>query len=175
MSFFENLPDSDANEAMNTSKKIMSLSHLYKHVEAFDDDIDDAMHFFKNGVDAIYEAAYITNLHFLSNGAYTDYVKLTNVCRSPGEAYANYEDVFDAALTKLNSNKKFVSISDTLATWSLIYNDNVDPSQHLRAISTAKTSSAYSIFCEALVMTRFSARSHARLGQQCLNIATIPI
>ena len=64
------------------------------------------------------------------NTPYSDYAKLLSICRAPSETYANFEDRFSAAVTKLNSNGTAVSITETLAAWSLIQNANVDPSQH---------------------------------------------
>lgn len=104
------------------------------------DAIDDAVLCFKKGVDAIVDAVFKTGLFFIGDAAYSDYVNVIHTRRSPNKTYANYEYRFSAAFTKLNINGEFVSVSVTLAAWSLIYNSNIDPCQNLGGMSPAVSS-----------------------------------
>lgn len=98
----------------------MLHSQLYGRAKLRGNAIDIAVLFSKGAVYAIVDAAYRMDLLSFGNAAHSDCVELIRIRRLPSETYANYEDRFRAAVTKLNSNGDSVSSLDTLAARSLI-------------------------------------------------------
>ena len=152
--FHDSLHDNNANKVMKVSRGMILQSQLYVRAKIRGDDFHDTVLCSEDGVTAVVDAIYKTDALSAGNSAYSDYVKLISIRRSPNETYANYEDRFSAALNKLNSNGGgAVSIPGTLAAWSLIHNSNIDPSQHF-GVMTAAVSSA-----DSSALTRSSGKN----------------
>lgn len=114
--------------------------YLYGRAKILGDAIDEALLCSKDGVDAEVDAIYKMGPLSVASAAYSNYARLISIRKSPNAAYTNHENMFNAALTKLNSNGVFISVPDTLVVRSLIYNSNIDPSQHLDVMSAAVSS-----------------------------------
>ena len=139
--FHDSLPDTNSNKVLRGSRGLILQSQLYGRAKVKGDALSDDLLKCAKGVDAVIDAVYKMDALSVCNAAYSDYVKLLSVRRSVNESYANYEDRFSSAVTKLNTNGSAVAIPDILAAWSLIHNANIDPSQHLGVMSAAANSS----------------------------------
>ena len=153
--FHDSVHDNNANKVMKVSRGMILQSQLCGRAKIRGDAIDDTVLCSEGGVTAIVDVIYKIDALSVGNSAYSDYVKLLSIRRSPNETYANYEDRFSAALTKLNSNGGAVSIPGTLAAWSLIHNSNIDPSQHLRVMTAAVSSAGSSAFTRSFGKNAF--------------------
>lgn len=99
-------------------KKTTLHFQLYGRAKICGSAIDDAVLCLENGVYVMVDAANKMDPPSVGNTAYSNYVRLVSIRRFSTETYANYENIFGAAFTKLNSNGESVSIPDTLAAWS---------------------------------------------------------
>lgn len=113
--------------------------------DALDDDVLTS----ENVVDASGDSVYKTESFPVCSAAYFGYVQLLRIHRSSFALYDINKDRFSAALTKLIFNGSSVSIPPTLATWSLIHNAHIDPSQNLGVISAIVSSAASSKLTKA--------------------------
>lgn len=146
-------------------------SRLYGVATIRSDALDDFVPCFLNGVGATADAVYKMDLLSIASAVHPDLVKLLGTRKDPDETYANHENPFSAALTKLNANGDELSVPAMRAAWSFIRNAVTDLSQHLGVTSAAASSAGSSNLTRSSGKTEFlkviKFESVAAAVQQC--------